>query len=117
MKVERSTKGDKKFMSRSPSGRKIHYGASGYGDFDLWRRARGLKFALKKRNRYVTSHKAILMKNGTPAWKNPETAEFYASRMLWDFPKNTPMFKKVVEIRNKQLSRDERNFINKWKNQ
>lgn len=109
-KVERSSYAPKKFMSRSPSGKLIHYGAKGYGDYDLWKRV-DPKLAEKKRRRYVTSHKAILLKNGTPAWKNPETAEFYAQRGTWDFPRGNSFFKMVVAIRNKQLTKEERDFI------
>ena len=113
-KVKRSTLGDKKFMSVSPSGRLIHYGAKGYGDYDLWKRV-DPRIAEIKRRRYVKSHKAILMKDGTPAWKNPETAEYYAMRGTWNSNKGNPLFKKVVALRNNKLSRDERTFIAKKK--
>jgi len=113
MKIERSSKREKKFMVRSPSGKLVHFAQRGYGDFDLWRRARGLKFALKKRHRYVTSHKAILLGDGTPAWKNPESPEFFSIRSTWDYPRGNSLFKKVVSMRNKELSASEKAFIKK----
>jgi len=115
MLIQRSTKKDKKFMVRSPSGKLVHFAQRGYGDFDLWRRARGLKFALKKRHRYVTSHKAILLGDGTPAWKNPDSPEFFSIRATWDFKRGNPLFDQVVAIRNKGLSKDEKAFIAKQK--
>jgi len=115
MKIERSTKKDKKFMTRSPSGRLVHFAQKNFGDFDLHRRACGLKFALKKRARYIKSHKAILLKDGTPAWKNPESPEYYSIRATWEMKKGDPLFKQVVAIRNKGLTKEERAFIKKWK--
>ena len=115
MKIVRSTKREKKFMARSPSGKLIHFAQKGYGDFELWIRTRGLKFALKKRLRYIKSHKAILLKDGSPAWKNPESPEFYSIRSTWDYPRGNSLFKQVVAIRNKGLSKDEKAFIAKHK--
>ena len=115
MKIERSTKREKKFSVRSPSGKLIHFAQKNYGDFDLWRRAKGLKFALKKRYRYVKSHKAILLKDGSPAWRNPESPEFYSIRSTWDYPRGNSLFKTVVAMRNKGLSASEKAFIKKWK--
>jgi hypothetical protein len=115
MKIERSSKKDKKFMVRSPSGKLVHFAQRGYGDFHMWQLARGMKFALKKRYRYVKSHKAILLKDGTPAWKSPESPEFYSTRATWEYPRGNSLFKQVVAIRNKGLSKDEKAFIAKQK--
>lgn len=115
MLIERSKKSEKKFSVRSPSGKLIHFAQKGYGDFDLHRRACGMKFALKKRRRYVTSHKAILLKDGSPAWRNPESPEFYSIRSTWEYPRGNSLFKQVVAIRNKGLSKDEKAFISKQK--
>jgi len=116
MKIERSTKKDKKFMTRTPAGKLVHFAQKNFGDFDLWKRAKGLKFALKKRHRYVTSHKAILLKDGTPAWKNPESPEFYSMRATWEMKKGDPLFKQVIAIRNRGLSASEKAFISKQRN-
>ena len=113
-KVERSSYPVKKFMAKSPKGETIYFGQAGYGDYDLWSRV-DPEYAEKKRYRYTTSHKAILLKDGTPAWKSPETAEFYASRALWNFQRGNPLFDQVVAIRNKSLTKEEKAFINKQK--
>ena len=68
-KVERSSYPVKKFMVKSPKGETIYFGQAGYGDYDLWSRV-DPEYAEKKRYRYTTSHKAILLKDGTPAWKS-----------------------------------------------
>jgi len=115
MKIERSKKSEKKFSVRSPSGKLIHFAQKNFGDFDLWRRAKGLKFALKKRARYIKSHKAILLKDGSPAWKSPDSPEFYSIRSTWEYPRGNSLFKQVVAIRNKGLSKDEKAFIAKQK--
>jgi len=115
MLIQRSTKKDKKFMVRSPSGKLVHFAQKGYGDFHMWQLARGMKFALKKRSRYIKSHKAILLKDGTPAYKNPESPEFYSIRATWELKKGDPLFKQVVAIRNKGLSASEKAFIKKQK--
>src|SRR5210317_323026 len=113
-KVERSSYPVKKFMAKSPKGQTIYFGQAGYGDYDLWSRV-DPEYAEKKRYRYTTSHKAILLKDGTPAWKSPETAEFYASRALWNFQRGNPLFDQVVAIRNKSLTKEEKAFITKQK--
>jgi len=113
-KVERSSYPVKKFMIKSPKGETIYFGQAGYGDYDLWSRV-DPEYAEKKRYRYTTSHKAILLKDGTPAWKSPETAEYYAMRGTWDEPRGNPLFKQVVSMRNKSLTKEEKAFIAKHK--
>lgn len=114
MKIERSTKPEKKFMVRSPSGKLVHFAQKGYGDFEIWKRVRGMRLALKKRKRYVTSHKAILLKDGTPAWKHPDSPEYYSMRATWDYPRGNSLFKQVVAIRKKGLTKEEKRFIKHW---
>ena len=104
----------KKFMIKSPKGETIYFGQAGYGDYDLWSRV-DPEYAEKKRYRYTTSHKAILLKDGTPAWKSPETAEYYAMRGTWDEPRGNPLFKQVVAMRNKSLTKEEKAFVAKQK--
>ena len=113
-KVERSSYPVKKFMAKSPKGETIYFGQAGYGDYDLWSRV-DPEYAEKKRYRYTTSHKAIPLKDGTPAWKSPETAEYYAMRGTWDEPRGNPLFKQVVAMRNKSLTKEEKAFIAKQK--
>ena len=109
-KVERSSYPVKKFMVKSPKGETIYFGQAGYGDYDLWSRV-DPEYAEKKRYRYTTSHKAIMMKDESPALKNPETAEYYAMRGTWDEPRGNPLFKQVVAMRNKSLTKEEKFFI------
>ena len=109
-KVERSSYPVKKFMIKSPKGETIYFGQAGYGDYDLWSRV-DPEYAEKKRYRYTTSHKAITMKDGSLAWKNPETAEYYAMRGTWDEPRGNPLLKQVVAMRNKSLTKEEKFFI------
>ena len=98
LRIKPSTARGKKFMVVY-RGRKIHFGARGYGDFDLWRRRRGMKFALAKRRRYVRSHTKILMGDGSLAWKDRTSPEYYSMRALWDFPRGNKLFKQVVRFR------------------
>lgn len=64
-----STRSDKKFMTRSPEGKIIHFGAKGYSDYIEHKDP-------KRRENYQKRHSAILLKNGSraidkvwsPAW-------------------------------------------------
>ena len=102
LRIRKSNLKHKKFMV-TYDGRKIHFGARGYGDFELHRRRCGLKFAMKKRYRYVRSHTKIKMGDGSLAWKDPTSPEYYSMRALWDFPRGNALFKQIVKLRNKNI--------------
>ena len=57
-------------------GKKIHFGAKGYSDY--------LEHGdMNRRNRYRIRHKAILKKDGTPAYKDKFSPSFWSYYVLW----------------------------------
>ena len=100
MKIQKSTRADKKFMVISPGGKKIHFGQAGYKDYEIYLRTEGKGKADDMRDRYIKSHSQIKMGDGSLAWKDPETAEYYSHRALWDMPPGNDLFKQVVKIRS-----------------
>ena len=100
MKIQKSTREDKKFMVISPGGKKIHFGQAGYKDYEIYLRTEGKGKADDMRDRYIKSHSQIKMGDGSLAWKDPETAEYYSHRALWDMPPGNSLFKQVVKIRS-----------------
>jgi hypothetical protein len=100
MKIQKSTRADKKFMVISPGGKPIHFGQAGYKDYEIYLRTEGKSIADDKRDRYIKSHSQIKMGDGTPAWENPETAEYYSHRALWDMPRGNSLFKQVKKMRS-----------------
>lgn len=80
-KVERSTRPGKKYMvdvREVSTGRKkrVHFGAVGYSDY--------LQHKDKdRRRRFMARHKAIKLKDGSAAHKNPMQSAFWAVRSNW----------------------------------
>ena len=69
---------DKRFSIRSPSGKLVNFGLwpfSGKGTF-LDHKDEKLKEAWRARH-------SKIMKEGKPAYLNPESAEFYSWKILW----------------------------------
>ena len=100
MKIQKSTRADKKFMVFSPEGKPIHFGQAGYKDYEIYLRTEGKSKADDMRDRYIKSHSKIKMADGSLAWENPETAEYYSHRALWDMPRGNALFKQIVKIRS-----------------
>ena len=100
MKIQKSTRADKKFMVISPGGKTIHFGQAGYKDYEIYLRTEGKGKADDMRDRYIKSHSQIKMGDGSPAWKDPDTAEYYSHRALWDMPPGNALFKQVKKMRS-----------------
>jgi hypothetical protein len=100
MRIKKSTRADKKFMITSPEGRLIHFGQAGYKDYEIYLRIEGKQKADDMRDRYIKSHSKIKMGDGSLAWENPETAEYYSHRGLWNMPRGNALFKQVFKIRS-----------------
>ncbi len=83
---KQSTRKDKKYMVLTPSKRWIHFGAKGYKHYKD--KALGLYSSLDhldkaRRDRYRARHEKILLKDGTPAYKNKEQPAYYSYNYLW----------------------------------
>lgn len=87
-------------MVISPEGKTIHFGQAGYKDYEIYLRIEGKSVADDKRDRYIKSHSKIKMGDGSLAWENPETAEYYSHRALWDMPRGNNLFKTIIKIRS-----------------
>lgn len=57
-------------------GRTIHFGARGYSDYLMHGDDR-------RRQNYRTRHRAILMGDGTPAYRNRDSPAYYSWHILW----------------------------------
>jgi len=74
-KLYDSTRVDKKFMVITPSGHKIHFGASGYSDFPHHKDE-------ERKQRYITRHE----KNEDWTITGIDTPGFWARWLLWNKP-------------------------------
>jgi len=87
MDIQKSTRKGKKYMSRTPSGKLIHWGqmgASHYRDTTPLKLYSHLDHNDKKRrDRYRARHSKILLKDGTPAYKNKESPSWWSYNFLW----------------------------------
>ena len=106
--LQRSTRPGKKFAATLPSGKIVHFGGEGFADFDLWKRRRGLKFALCKRKAYLKRHRVIELKNGRKAYQVKYSPAWFSMRALWDYPKSNELFKAIVKLRNRNEIRHEK---------
>ena len=74
-KLEKSTRSDKKYMVTTPSGKKIHFGASGYEDYTIH------KDNFRK-DRYISRHQS----NEDWTLNGIDTAGFWSRWILWNLP-------------------------------
>ena len=84
---KKSTKKDKKYMVKTPSGRWIHFGARGMEQF---KDSTGLGLYSKfdhgdkeRQRRYLARAKGIKNKKGELTYKDPESANYYSVKYLW----------------------------------
>lgn len=78
---------NKKYSVKSPSGRTINFGDTRYQHY---KDATGLGLYShldhkdpERRKKYRERHSKILLKDGTPAYKNKEQAAYYSYYFLW----------------------------------
>ena len=91
VEFKKSTRSDKKYMVKTPSGKWIHFGAVVNGKpMEQFKDSTGLGIYSKydhgdkkRRDAYRARHKAIKLKDGTPAYKNKEQAAYYSWKYLW----------------------------------
>ncbi len=81
---KKSTSKGKKLMV-VVNNKTIHFGDSSMGHFKdrtgIWKsKDHGDK---KRRDSFLSRSKGIKLKDGTLAWKNPESAAYHAVRILW----------------------------------
>ena len=87
MKFEVSNQKNKKYSVITPSGKKIHFGDKRY---EHYKDTTGLGVYShldhndkERRKRYRRRHSNILLKDGTPAYKNKEQPSYYSYNYLW----------------------------------
>lgn len=83
----KSTRANKKYSVITPKGKKIHFGDTRYKHY---KDNTPLKLYShldhkdpKRRANYRNRHKAIKLKDGTPAYKNKEQSAYYSYYYLW----------------------------------
>jgi hypothetical protein len=86
VEFKQSTRKDKKYMVKVGN-RWIHFGAKGYKHYKDTT-GKGLYSHLDhldkaRRDRYRARHEKILLKDGTPAYKNKEQPAYYSYNYLW----------------------------------
>lgn len=86
-KFEKSTRKGKKYSVITPSGKKIHFGAS---SMEQYKDSTGLGLYShlnhgdkKRRKSYLARAKGIKNKNGNLTWKDKESANYYSVHYLW----------------------------------
>lgn len=85
-KLEKSTHKGKKWMVKTPSGKTVHFGSSDYEDFTQ-------HHDQKRRESYCARAMAIRDKQGHLTAYDKESANYYATHLLWKCDK-LPAFKK-----------------------
>ena len=84
---KKSTRKNKKYMVRTPSGKLIHFGQLGYQHYKditplkLYSNLNHLD--KKRRDRYRARASKIKNKQGELTYNNPEYPNFYAYHFLW----------------------------------
>jgi hypothetical protein len=77
--ITNSRQKGKRFMITRPDGVKIHFGSwpfTGEGTYNLEHGDKKIRRAWKARHRKI-------LKDGKPAYKNPDSPEYYSWRLLW----------------------------------
>lgn len=87
LSFKKSNRKDKKYSVITPSGKTVHFGSTRY---EHYKDSSGLALYShldhndeKRRDRYRARHAKILLKDGTPAYKNKEQAAYYSWHFLW----------------------------------
>lgn len=87
VEFKKSTRKDKKYMVKAPSGRWVHFGNKNYQHFfdkvPLKLYSHLDHKDTKRKAAYRARHKAIKLKDGTPAYKNKEQASYWSWHYLW----------------------------------
>lgn len=76
VEYEESTRKDKKFMTKDPDGKIVHFGARGYEDFTQHK-------DLERRENYRKRHSKILLKDGTRAIDKKFSPAWLSYNVLW----------------------------------
>lgn len=86
-KFEKSNRKNKKYMVTTTSGKVVHFGDTRYQHY---KDSTGLSLYShldhldkKRRDNYRTRHKSILLKNGKPAYLDPEQPSYFSYKYLW----------------------------------
>jgi hypothetical protein len=84
---KKSTREGKKYMTKTPSGKTVHFGASNMEQFKD-RTGVGAYSSknhgdAQRRKSYLARAKGIKNKQGQPTWKDPESANYYSVKYLW----------------------------------
>jgi hypothetical protein len=86
--ISKSKKKDKKFDALINGKKTISFGAKGYSDYTINK-------DLERKKNYLNRHRK------TENWKDPNTAGFYATNLLW----NKTTLKKSIDDVNKNNSK------------
>ena len=87
VEIKKSTRPNKKYMSKTPSGKWVHWGSSSdehYKDttgLGIWSHKDHLD--KERRKNYRARHEAIKTKDGKPAYKDKEQPSYYSYNFLW----------------------------------
>ncbi len=87
VEIKKSTRSGKKYMSKTPSGKWVHWGDTKY---EHYKDSTGVGAWSKldhndkeRRKQYRARHEKVMTKEGTPAYKDKEQASYYAYHFLW----------------------------------
>lgn len=79
LSVDPSTRSTKKYTATFSNGKKVHFGAQGYGNYIKYY-AVDPDIAASKRRAYIARHQV------TEDWSNPYTAATLSRYILWEHP-------------------------------
>ena len=75
--LDYSKQKNNKYVVTLPGGKKLHFGSSQYPDFLIHKDD-------ERKDRYLTRAKKIKNKQGQLTYKNPESANYWSVKLLWD---------------------------------
>ena len=74
--LDYSTRKNNKYMATLQSGKKVHFGSSKYPDYLIHKDK-------EKRDKYLARATKIKNKQGELTYNNPESANYWSTRLLW----------------------------------
>ena len=74
--LDYSKRKNNKYMATLPGGKKVHFGSPKYPDFTIHKDK-------ERRDKYLSRAMKIKNKKGELTYTNPESSNFWSTRLLW----------------------------------
>ena len=75
--LDYSSRKNNKYMVKLPGGKKVHFGSPKYEDYTIHKDK-------ERRDKYLSRATKIKNKKGELTYTNPESSNYWSTRLLWD---------------------------------